>query len=233
MGRKLWPLLILAGVGIGFTIYVVEFPTDRIVDNYLSYELVGRALGQHVWMVLVSSVLAVATAVPLGVGVSRPALRLLAPVIINVVNIAQTVPSLAILALFMSLLGVGFRSSIFALWLYSLLPIMRNTYAGLRGVSPDILEAARGMGLTPGRVLIRIELPLAWPIILAGIRTAVIINVGTATLASFVAGGGLGDLIVTGLSLMRYQILLAGAVLASCLAIFLDFVFAWTEERSA
>lgn len=230
MGRRLWPLLILVGIAAGFTIYAVEFPSDRIVERFLTYEYIIRALGQHVWLVLVSSVLAVATAVTLGIAVSRPALRLVAPVIVAAVNVGQTVPSLAVLALSMSLLGVGFRSAVFALWLYSLLPILRNTYAGLRGVSPEVLEAARGMGLTPWRILTRIELPLAWPVILAGIRTAVIINVGTATLASFVAAGGLGDLIVTGLSLMRYQLLLAGAVLASSLAIFLDFVFAWIEE---
>ena len=141
----------------------------------------------------------------------------MAPVIINIVNIGQTIPSIAILALFMSILGLGVRTAVFALWLYSLLPILRNTYTGIQGVNPGIIEAARGMGMPPQRVLWRIEFPLALRVIMAGIRTAVVINVGTATLSTFIGAGGLGDLIITGLSLSRITITLTGGILAPSL----------------
>lgn len=229
----IWPLLLMVAIAAGITIYLVETPADRIVARLLTYDYIFRLLVQHIELIAVSAGLAIVTAIPLGIVISRPKMRLLAPVIVNIVNIGQTVPSLAVLALFMTILGVGFRTAIFALWIYSLLPILRNTYAGLRSVAPDILEAARGMGLTPWRILTHIELPLARPVILAGVRTAIIINVGTATLGTFISAGGLGDLIVTGLSLMRYQLLIEGAVLASLLAIALDYLIGWIEKYGA
>jgi osmoprotectant transport system permease protein len=162
---------------------------------------------------------------------SRPKLYYLGRGVENIVNVGQTIPSLAILALFFTILGLGFRVAVFALFLYSILPILRNTFAGLVNVPKSIIESAIGMGMSPFRVLVKIELPLAFPIIVAGIRTAIVINVGAATLATFIGGGGFGDLIVTGLSLRRDMIVFTGAGLAALTAIILDYYIARVEER--
>ena len=146
------------------------------------------------------------------------------------VNVGQTIPSLAILALFLTVFGLGFNVAVFALWLYSILPILRNTFAGIRNVQPEIVEAARGMGMSPLRILTRIELPIAYPIIIAGIRTAVVINVGAAVLATFIGGGGFGDIIVTGMSTMRTMVVFAGASLVAITAILMDFIFGRIES---
>lgn len=222
------PLLLL-GLGAGLVAYQTFNPADFIVADYLTYERVGTTLTQHLWLVLVSSGLAVLTAMPLGILLSRPRFKALATPVISVANVGQTLPSLAVLALFMGFLGLGERTALFALWVYALLPILRNTYTGLQGVDPGILSAAQGMGMHPLRILLRIELPLALPVIMAGIRTATVINVGTAALATFIAAGGLGDLIVTGLSLNRMQILVTGSVLTALLAILADFVLGEVE----
>jgi osmoprotectant transport system permease protein len=123
---------------------------------------------------------------------------------------------------------------VIGLWAYSLLPVLRNTVAGLAGVDPDAVEAARGMGMSPAQLLVRVELPLAWPVIAAGIRTAAVVNVGTAALATFVGAGGLGDLITTGLDNQRDRILYTGAALTALLALTVDWAigsFAWLSRR--
>ncbi|MDH7579036.1 MAG: ABC transporter permease [Bacillota bacterium] len=178
---------------------------------------------------LISSLITIITAVPLGIVVSRPRFRLTGIVIENVVNIAQTVPSIAVLALFFTFFGLGFNTAVFALWLYSLLPILRNTYAGMKLVPLETIEAAKGMGMSPRRILTRVELPLAAAVILAGIRTAVVINVGTATLATFIGAGGLGHLIVTGITVQRHELLLTGSILSALLAIFCDYLLGGLE----
>lgn len=222
------PVILLAA-GVLTTVYFVENATP-MAARLLVYPNILRVLGQHLLLVVVSSLLAIAAAVPLGIIISRPAFRPVAPVIEGIVNIGQTVPSLAVLALFMTLFGLGFQTAVFALWLYSLLPILRNTYAGMKSIGPEIIEAARGMGMKAHRILSRIELPLAFPIIMAGIRTAVVINVGTATLASFIGAGGLGDFIVTGISLRRTELIYTGAALSALLAIFFDDLLARLEK---
>ncbi|HHW55296.1 MAG: ABC transporter permease [bacterium] len=221
--------LLLAVIGTLVTVYFVSNPTDGIVARQLQYPKVLAYLVRHVFLVILSSLLAILTAVPAGILLTRKGFRFLAPVIINIVNIGQTIPSIAILALFMSILGLGVRTAVFALWLYSLLPILRNTYTGIQGVNPGIIEAARGMGMPPQRVLWRIEFPLALRVIMAGIRTAVVINVGTATLSTFIGAGGLGDLIITGLSLSRITITLTGGILAALLAILADYFIGQVE----
>src|SRR5437763_6311622 len=162
---------------------------------------------QHMALCAVSTGLAVATAVPAGVAATRPGWRRLAPPLLFVANVGQSVPTIAVLALAFSVTGIGFRTAVIGLWAYSLLPVLRNTVAGLAGVDPAIVEAARGMGMSPGQVLLRVELPLAWPVILAGIRTAAVVNVGTAALATFVGAGGLGARITVGLDNQRDRIL--------------------------
>lgn len=178
---------------------------------------------QHLLLVAVSWSLAVLAGVPLGVLLSRPALRWVAEGAMQGVNIGGTIPTLAVLALAMVILGIGFWPSIFALWLYSLLPIVRNTYQGIRSVPGHLNEAALGMGMTRRQRLRRVELPNALFVIFAGCRTSLAINVGTAPLAFLIGGGGLGELIFTGIALDRTTMMLAGALPTALLAVILDF----------
>jgi len=208
----------------GFLVYyVIENPTDSMVERMLSSENIIKALREHIVMVGVSMAGAMLIGIPGGILLSRPRFYYIGKVFENIVNVGQTVPSLAILALFYTILGLGFNTAVFAIWLYSILPILRNTFAGITSISDEIIESARGMGMTNRRILRKIELPLAAPIIVTGIRTAIVINVGTATLATFIGAGGLGDLIVTGLSIRRNMIIVTGAGLSALLAIILDF----------
>jgi osmoprotectant transport system permease protein len=181
---------------------------------------------EHVALCAVSTALAVAVAVPSGVAATRPRLRRLAPPLLLVANVGQSVPTIAVLALAFSVTGIGFRTAVIGLWAYSLLPVLRNTVAGLAGVDPSVVEAARGMGLSPAQVLRRVELPLAWPVLMAGVRTAAVVNVGTAALATFVGAGGLGALIVVGLDNQRDRILYTGAALTALLALGVDWALA-------
>lgn len=146
-------------------------------------------------------------------------------------NIIQTLPSLAILAFFIPLLGVGKVPAIVALFFYSVLPILRNTYTGIRGVNKNLLESGKGIGMTAAEQIRLVELPLAAPVIMAGIRTSTIYLIGWATLASFIGGGGLGDYIFIGLNLYQPEYIIGGAVPVTILAIVIDYVLALTERK--
>jgi len=179
---------------------------------------------QHLALVGISWGLAVAAGLPLGVMLTRPWMRRVSETVLQIVNTGQTIPTLAVLALAMSILGIGFWPAIFGLWIYSLLPIVRNAYQGILAVPGHLLEAARGMGMTGQQILWRVELPNALFVIFAGMRTALAINVGTAPLAFLIGGGGLGELIFTGISLDRTTMMLAGAIPTALLAVVLDFL---------
>jgi osmoprotectant transport system permease protein len=196
----------------------------------LNYQEIFRTLGQHISLVFIAISCAISVSVPLGIIITRPAFKKIVPIVDNTVNIAQTVPGLAVLALFYTILGLGFKTAIFALWLYSLLPILRNTSAGIQAIPDDIIEAAKGMGMTPLRILTRIELPLALPIIMAGIRVSAVVVTGSAALSTFIGAGGLGDLIVTGLALRRNSMLFTGGILTALLGIFMDTIFGNLEN---
>jgi len=192
-----------------------QFVTDNAAE-------LGRLTGEHLLMLTVIPVtLAVAIGVPLGVLILRkPMLR---GGILGAAGVVQTIPSIAMLALLQILLSrIGTMPAVIALVLYALLPIVRNTYTGLAGVSPAVVEAARGMGFTPTQRLWRVEVPLALPVIVAGIRTAAVIDVGIATLAAFIGAGGLGDFIVQGLSLNNERLILLGVAAAAGLALLTD-----------
>ncbi len=179
---------------------------------------------QHLALVAVSGAIAIAIGLPLGIALTRPAIRPYANAVTQFVNLGTTIPTLAILALAMSVLGIGAPSAIFGLAVLTLLPIMLNTMAGLRAVPEHLIEAARGMGMTQAQILFRVELPNAAFVILAGLRTALAINVGTVPLAFLVGGGGLGELIFTGIDLMEPGMLLAGAIPTALLAILIDYL---------
>jgi osmoprotectant transport system permease protein len=178
---------------------------------------------QHMKLVAISGGLAIAVGVPLGLWLSRPAMRRMAETIMQALNLGSTIPTLAVLALAMSLLGIGVVPAIFGLWVASLLPIVRNTYAGVLGVPTHFIEAATGMGMRPLQILGGVELPNALFVMFAGIRTALAVNVGTAPLAFLIGGGGLGELIFTGIDLNEPGMMLAGAIPTALLAVLVDF----------
>ena len=186
-----------------------------------------RLLLQHLQLVFISATIAVALGLSLGIVLTRGFMRRYRETILNLLGICQTVPSLAVIAIAMTYLGIGRRTAIFALVVYSLLPIIRSTVAGIFQVDPALVDAGRGMGMTPRQVLFKVEIPNAMYIILTGIRTAVVINVGTAAMSFLVGGGGLGDLIFSGLAMVDAGLMLAGAVPTACLAIILN----WSFER--
>lgn len=184
--------------------------------------------GMHIEIVLISMLIAIVVGVPLGILVSRvPSLQ---SWIIGGAGILQTIPSLALLGFMIPIFGIGSKTAIAALFLYSLLPIIRNTYTGIKDVDAATIEAARGMGMTDMQILIKVQLPLALSVIMAGIRTSTVINVGTATLAAFIGGGGLGDFIFLGISRNIDALILLGAVPAAILALILDFLLGVTEK---
>lgn len=177
---------------------------------------------QHLQIVAISGVLAIAIALPLGVWMSRPANQRYAMASMQVLNVGQAIPKLALLALAMSFIGVGSGAAIIGLFVATLLPVAVNTYEGLRAVPQHLVEAAEAMGMTPRETLWKVEIPNALNVIFAGIRTALAINVGTAPLAFLVGGGGLGELIFTGIDLNDFSMMLAGAVSTALLAIAVD-----------
>jgi osmoprotectant transport system permease protein len=187
---------------------------------------------EHLALVAIAMAIAVAIGVPLGVAITRR--EKLRRWVLGVANVVQTVPSLALFGFLLPvplLGGLGSRPAIVALALYALLPIIRNTYAGIAGVDPAVREAARGMGMTDRQLLWRVELPLSLSVILAGIRVATVISVGIATIAAAIAAGGLGTYIFRGLTMANNSVILAGAVPAALLALLADFSLGWAERR--
>ena len=189
----------------------------------------ARLTVRHLELVGVSLLFALLVALPLGLMLER--LRTGAEGVIRGVGLLQTVPSIALLAFMIPLLGIGFVPAVVALFLYSLLPIVRNTYTGVRDADPVAVAAATALGMTPRQALVQVRLPLAAPVILAGVRTAAVINVGTATLAAFIGAGGLGDPIVAGLALSDTRLILSGALPAAALALVVDGVLEVVERR--
>jgi len=192
-----------------FIRYIGENWADLLVLTY-----------QHIVMVLLGLALALAAGVPLGIAASRH--RTLGKVILTVANIIQVFPSLALLVLLMIVFGLGSTTVVIGLFLYSLLPVIRNTYVGLTQVSPTLLEAGRGVGMSPMQILINVQLPLALPFILTGIRVAAVIAIGVATIAPLVGGSGLGREIYAGINMDNPARLYAGAIPAALLALLAD-----------
>jgi osmoprotectant transport system permease protein len=183
---------------------------------------------RHLLLVLISLGAAVAVAVPVGLGLER--LPGGAEGVIRGAGVLQTLPGIALLAFMIPLLGIGVVPALVALFLYSLYPILRNTYSGVRDAAPEAVAAGRALGMTPRQILRWVRLPLAAPVIMAGIRTAAVINVGTATLAAFIGAGGLGDPIAAGLALSDSRMILSGALPAALLALLVDGVLGWCER---
>lgn len=187
---------------------------------------------EHLWLVGISTLLAMLIGIPLGILIAHRK-RWNKPVL-TAANIIQTIPSLALFGFLLPVPWLGARSdrlAILALTLYALLPIIRNTYAGIQGVDGAVIEAARGMGMTEWQLLYQVELPLAVSVILSGVRIAVVISVGLATIAAAIGAGGLGEFIFRGLAMVDDRVILAGAIPAAILALLADFSVGWVERR--
>ena len=185
---------------------------------------------EHLQLTLISLLLANLIAIPAGIFLKRS--RKWAEPVIGVTAVFQTIPSLALLGFMSPLLGIGKIPAIVALTIYGLLPILRNTYAGITGVNPAAIEAGTGMGMTSLQILWMIELPMALAIIMAGVRTATVLIVGVATLAALIGGGGLGELIFRGIAMANSPLILAGALPAAALAVFFDYALKHLEYRT-
>ena len=187
---------------------------------------------EHLWLVGISTLLAVLVGIPLGILITRwPVLN---KPVLGGANIIQTIPSLALFGFLLPAPWIGARAdrlAILALTLYALLPLIRNTYTGIRGVDPAVVEAGRGMGLTDRQLLFQVELPLALGVIIAGVRVATVISVGLATIAAAIGAGGLGEYIFRGLAMVNNQVILAGAIPAAMMALLADVSLGWLEKR--
>lgn len=214
--------------------YISVIELDGLEQRALAGPRVQSAIVTHVQYALMATLGIVVIAVPLGVALTRPWARRFTPVAVNFANAGQAVPSLGVLALLAVLLrpeGVD-RGYIVvaALIIYGILPVLRNTLVGILQIDPAEIEAGRGMGMRRGQVLRQIELPLAVPVILAGIRVSLILSVGTAALAVFIGGGGLGVIIQNGISMSRWPVLIVGATLTAVLALFIDWLAGVVED---
>lgn len=213
-----WLLLLTGLVLLGWWIR-----SAGLIATLLSYrDQIVYLTGQHMELVVISGSIAIVTGIPLGVFLSRPFFRRYSENCMQLLNIGTTIPTLAVLALSMTFLGIGTKPAIFALWIASLLYIVRNTYSGLVSVPSHLIEAAHGIGMTPRQILWHVELPNALYVIFAGVRTALTINVGTVPLAFLIGGGGLGQLIFTGIDLDETGMMLAGAIPTALLAVVVD-----------
>ncbi len=225
-GKRIWTgIAYLAAFGsgvlcerLGFFAFMAE-----------SWEDVLFFLWQHIQLVFVGSMFAVLIGVPIGIVLTRQFMRPFRKLLLALLGILQTIPSLAVLAMVMTWVGIGAKTAIIGLVVYSLLPIIRNTVAGIDNINPTLIDAARGMGMTPVQTLFKVELPNALYIILTGIRTSTVILVGTAALSFLVGGGGLGDLIFTGIAMVDPGIMLGGAIPTAILAIAMNWFLGRVE----
>lgn len=184
---------------------------------------------EHLWLSLSAVLLAVLVAVPAGILLSR--IRRLADPVMVALGLFQTLPAIALLAFMIPLMGIGTKPALTALFLYALLPILSNTYKGLTGVDPAVKEAARGMGMTPLQMLLSVELPLAFRVIMSGVRTSTVLIIGWATLGAYVGAGGLGEPIVSGFATVSPRLILAGGVPVTLMALLADFLLGRLERR--
>jgi osmoprotectant transport system permease protein len=228
-GYLVTPAVLLA-VLVVLALYVSRQRLDSIEERRVNLAYILPAVGQHITLTLVSTALVLLLAVPVGILLTRPfARRIVAPAV-AVFNVGQAVPSIGVLVLLAIVWGIGFWPAIIALVAYSALSVLRNTVVGLQQVDSAVIESGRGMGMSRMGVLAHIELPLAVPVILTGLRTALVINVGTAALAALTNAGGLGTIIITGLVQNRPIVTIVGSVLTAVLALFIDYLGRVVED---
>ncbi|KQV06393.1 ABC transporter permease [Leifsonia sp. Root112D2] len=210
--------------------WVATMKLDSIEQRTLNWTYIIDRTREHLLLVVVASALVAVIAIPVGILLSRTRSRVARAIILGIANIGQATPAIGVIILLAIVWQTGFATAIVALVAYSILPVLRNTMIGLQQVDSDVRESAKGMGMTRNQVLRRIELPLAVPVIAAGLRTSLVFAVGVATVATFINAGGLGDMIVNGLKLQRYPVLVTGAVLVACIALLIDWIAGICED---
>ena len=232
--RRYVTLGVLLVVLVGLTVWMTSLGSVGIFKLAPPGKVWSSAL-RHLEIVGVAEILAIAIGIPIGFLVTRRGLRYVSPLLIGIANIGQTIPTLAFIAMAALAIGMGFRAAVIALIAYTVLPIIRNTYAGIRSVDPAVKEAAQGMGMSKWQITTRIEIPLARPVIMAGIRTSTVVNVGTAAVAGMIGAGGLGEIITAGIAVRVMEMVIQGAALTAALAVALDAILAkaedWTTPR--
>jgi osmoprotectant transport system permease protein len=231
IGGYLFMPVLLTIACVALYAYVSTQDLDSIEARSLNASALSTAVWEHVQLTALSTVLVILIAVPLGVVLTRPFAARVRASLVAVLNLAQAVPTIGILVLLaVTFLFLGFRAAIVGLVLYAIVPVLLNTMVGLEQVDRAVLEAGRGMGMSSWDVLRRIELPLSVPVVAAGVRTALVINVGSATLVTYIKAGGLGDIIAAGLSTNRLSIQLVGAGLTAVLALLIDYLAGIAED---
>jgi osmoprotectant transport system permease protein len=217
------PIFVVILLGAWF-IWRTTADLSEVDLRTLGWSPLGAMTWQHLKITVVGTVIVMIISIPLGVALTRPRLRKFAGPVTAFANGGQAAPSIGLLVLLAMWLGFGFWTAIVGLGIYAILPVLRNTITGLDGVDPTLTEAGRGMGMSGPSVLLRIEIPLAIPVIMSGVRTALVLMVGTASLATFIGAGGLGQLITTGVNLFRNSILITGSLLIAALALLIDWI---------
>jgi len=202
---------------------------DFLIYFFEKRGLVLLSALRHMEVSAIAVLLSISIAVPLGILITR--YRKVAHVVVNSANIGQTVPSLAILGLVIPILGIGLKPAVFALVLRGVLPIINNTYSGITNVDRSLIEAGKGMGMRNRQILTLIEIPISFPVIMAGVRTATVLSISVATLAALIGAGGLGDLIFQGIVMADRNLLLTGSMPTAILAIGADLLLGWLERR--
>lgn len=224
------PPIAIAVVLLALWIWVHSQDLQTVEKVTLNRQFITDALLGHIKLTVLASLGILVIALPLGVLLSRSWSRSFAPIVLVIANIGQAFPAIAVLVLLTFKIGVGLTPALIAFVFCGVLPVLRNTIVGLQQIDRSLIEAAKGMGFPGRRILLRVELPLAVPTMLAGVRTTLVLTVGVATLATFVHAGGLGDIIVPGLKLNRLPIQMTGAVLAVCLALTVDWLGRVAED---
>jgi len=233
--RFRWSDFVVMPVFLGLVLLVLWWwithqDLDPIERTTLAWSNVRLRIIEHIQLTVISTAFVLVIAIPLGVLLTRSGARRFAPLALAVANIGQATPAIGLLVLLTLWLGVGVKVALIGAVAYAVLPVLSNTIAGLKDVDRSLVEAARGIGMSMPGVLLKVELPLAVPLVLAGVRNALVLNVGTATLATFVNAGGLGDIIQDGILLQRTRVLIVGSVLTVVLALAVDWLASLAEQ---
>lgn len=217
------PLIILV-LGTAYVLWYRSTTLTATEEASLGWDTLRLTILDHIRLTLTATVIVIVIAIPLGIVLTRTWATSLKPIVVNVANVGQAAPAIGLIVLLTMWLGTGFRTAVIGLVAYAILPILQNTIVGLDRVDKRTIEAARGIGFSGVRTLVRVELPLAVPVILNGVRTALVILVGTATLSTFIGATSLGTLITTGVTLFLPKLLVSGAVLVGLLALTIDWL---------
>ncbi|WP_179273850.1 ABC transporter permease [Rhodococcoides fascians] len=217
------PLLIVV-LGVGYVLWYRSTTLTTTEQASLGWDNLKTTIVDHIVLTLTATVIVVAIAIPLGILLTRDRAKNFRPVAVNFANMGQAAPAVGLIVLLTMWLGTGFRTAVIGLVVYAILPILQNTIVGIQQVDQRTIEAARGIGFSGLRTLVQVELPLAVPVILNGVRTALVILVGTATLSTFIGASSLGTLITTGTTLFLPKLLISGAVLVALLALIIDWL---------